>query len=87
MVSRKIKIENPTGFYAGTAGALCKAAVRFRSTITFQNQEGISNAKSMLSILGSGVKYGDEIELFCEGPDEQKALEHLVSLIQLGLEE
>ena len=29
-------------------------------------------------VLGACVRYGDEIELICEGPDEEEALNTLV---------
>ena len=42
---------------------------------------GMANAKSVLSVLGACVKCGNEIELTCEGVDEQEALDHLVTAI------
>ena len=36
------------------------------------------NAKSLLNIIGACIKCGSEIELVCEGPDEEAALaQHL----------
>jgi len=46
-----------------------------------------ANAKSVLSVLGACVKCGDEIELFCEGEDEEEALQFLVNSIRTGLGE
>ena len=34
----------------------------------------MANAKSVLSVLGACVKCGDEIEIFCDGEDEEAAL-------------
>ena len=48
---------------------------------------GMANAKSVLSVLGACVKCGNEIELTCEGVDEQEALDHLVAAIDSGLGE
>ena len=33
------------------------------------------------------VKCGDEIELVCEGEDEEEALQHMVAAIESGLGE
>lgn len=56
--------------------------------ITFKyGGENIANAKSVLSVLGACIKSGDEIELICEGEDEQKALKEMVELIESGLGE
>ena len=45
------------------------------------------NAKSLLNIIGACIKCGSEIELVCEGPDEEAALAHATELIESGLGE
>ncbi len=87
MVSQKITIKNPTGLHLRPAGILCKEAMEFKSLITFRFRENTANAKSVLSVLGACVKSGDEIELFCEGEDEEEALKTLVAAIENGLGE
>ena len=78
MVCQKVKIKNPAGLHLRPAGELCKTAMQFKAKITFSFEGGTSNAKSVLSVLGACVRYGDEIELICEGPDEEEALNTLV---------
>jgi len=88
MVSQKVRIKNPTGLHLRPAGILCKAALDYSSVITFKyNGENIANAKSVLSVLGACIKSGDEIELICEGADEEKALQGIVALIENGFGE
>lgn len=87
MVSAKMTIKNPTGLHLRPAGDLCKTAMEFKSRITFTVRNTTANAKSVLSILGACVKSGDEIELFCEGEDENEALNALVQLIEDGIGE
>lgn len=87
MVSQIVKIKNPTGLHLRPAGNLCKAAMDYKSHITFSHNDNISNAKSVLSVLGACVKCGDEIELICEGEDEKEALKALVDMIESGLGE
>ena len=54
---------------------LCDAAIKFDSNISFEYAEGkTANAKSVISILASGVKCGDEITLIADGSDEEEAL-------------
>lgn len=43
--------------------------------------------KSVLSVLGACIKSGDEIELVCDGEDEEEALAALVQAIESGLGE
>ncbi len=88
MVSQKVKVKNPTGLHLRPAGILCKAAMEYNAVITFKyNGDNIANAKSVLSVLGACIKSGDEIELICEGDDEEKALHDIVALITSGLGE
>ena len=49
--------------------------------------ESEANAKSVLSILGSCVKYGDTIELVTDGPDEEEAMNVLSKLFDGGFGE
>ena len=48
---------------------------------------GTANAKSVLSVLGACIKSGDEIEIVCEGEDEEEALKALVALVENGFGE
>ena len=87
MVSDKITITNPKGLHLRSAGIFCKEAMRFKSQITFGAKGSTANAKSVLSVLGACIKSGDEIELVCEGADEEEALTALVAVIEDGLGE
>lgn len=88
MVRQKVTIINPTGLHLRPAGVLCKEAMKFKCSISFQFQgENLANAKSVLSVLGACVKCGDEIELICEGEDEEEALNRLVFVVEDGLGE
>lgn len=87
MVSKKIEIKNPTGLHLRPAGILCKEALRYQSSIKFQLDNTTANAKSVLSVLGACVKYGDEITFICEGADEEQALAEMVALVESGLGE
>ncbi|MBR5337137.1 MAG: HPr family phosphocarrier protein [Lachnospiraceae bacterium] len=87
MVSQKVMITNPTGLHLRPAGVLCNKAMEFQAKITFRFNDYHANAKSMLSVLGACVKSGDEIEISCDGEDEEIALRELVSAITSGLGE
>lgn len=87
MVSQKVTIKNPTGLHLRPAGILCKEAMNFKSLVTFQYRGNTANAKSVLSVLGACIKSGDEIELVCDGEDEEEALKFLVKLVEEGFGE
>lgn len=87
MISRKVTIKNPTGLHLRPAGNLCKEAMKYKSSVTFTFNGSSCSAKSILSVLGACVKCGNEIELVCEGADENEAMEALVNAIESGLGE
>lgn len=87
MLSQKITVNNPSGLHLRPAGTLCNIAIKYQSLITFTYDGGTANAKSVLSVLGACVKCGDEIELVCEGADEEEAMKAMVDAISSGLGE
>ncbi len=75
MVKENIIVTSQLGIHLRPAGAMCDAAIKFDSNISFEYEEGKpANAKSVISILASGVKCGDEITLIADGSDEEEAL-------------
>lgn len=82
MIRKTVTIQNPSGLQIDAAGAFCSLAMDFESKIKFvyrgQNE---ANAKSVLSILGAGIKKNETIDLICEGPDEKEAIEALTKLL------
>lgn len=86
MTRQKVNVKNQTGLHLRPAGILCKTAMLYKSHITLVHEDVTANAKSVLSVLGSGVKAGDDIEIVCEGEDEQEALKAMVDLFASGLE-
>lgn len=87
MERKRVRIKNPTGLHLRPAGFLCKEAMKYDCSITFEFQDGTYNAKSVLGILGACVKCKDEIELICNGEDEKEAMAALLEAIESGLGE
>lgn len=86
MTKQKVIVKNQSGLHLRPAGILCRTAMLYKSHITLCHGDTTANAKSVLSVLGAGVKTGDELEITCEGVDEQEALEAMVNLFESGLE-
>ena len=84
MVSKEVTVTNAAGFNMRASGMLCERAVKYDSHIEIKKGDSSYNAKSMLSVLGSGVRRGDEIEIMCEGADEEEALEAIAGLVNDG---
>ena len=87
MVSQKVTINNPTGLHLRPAGILCNKCMEYKCKIAFRFNDYHANAKSVLSVLGACVKSGDEIELSCDGEDEELALKEIIGAINDGLGE
>lgn len=87
MVRAKTRIRNSSGLHLEPAGVLCREASRFTSSVMFEYKQSMTNAKSVLGVLGACVKCGEEIELICDGPDEQEALAAVLKVIEDGLGE
>lgn len=85
MVSKKVKIIDPTGLHLRPAGILSKEACKYKCSISFRTERGSSNAKSVLSVLGACVQYGDEVEFICDGEDEEIALKNITEAVENGL--
>lgn len=86
MLKQKVTVKNQTGLHLRPAGILCRTAMLYKSHISLKHGDTTANAKSVLSVLGAGVKTGDELEITCEGMDEQEAMEAIVKLFESGLE-
>lgn len=87
MVRARVTIRNASGLHLRPTGLLCNEAIKYQSSIKFEFGDSITNAKSVLSVLGACIKCGDEIEFFCDGPDEQEALDAMLDLVNSGLGE
>ena len=87
MVKANVVIKNASGLHLRPTGVLCNEAIRYQSSVKFQSGNTLTNAKSVLSVLGARVKSGDQVEFICEGPDEEEALAAMIRIIEDGLGE
>ena len=56
--------------------------MQFQSLITFTFRESTANAKSVLIVVGACIKDRDEIEIICEGEDEEEALQEMIRVVE-----
>ncbi len=83
MVKRRVRVKIPVGVHFRPAGKIAECALKFNSKTTIKVGNRETNVKSFLNLLAACIKYDDEIEIICEGPDEEKALQELVSLFEM----
>ena len=87
MVSKKVKVINPSGLHLRPAGVFSQTSIKFNSNIIIESGEKKIVAKSVLNVMAAGIKCGTEINVICEGPDEEEALAAITEAIETGLGE
>ena len=87
MVSRKVQVVNPSGLHLRPAGLLCQTSMKFESKVNILYKDQQINAKSVLNVMASGIRCGTEVEVCCDGKNEEEALEAVCTLIETGLKE
>ena len=87
MVSAKTKIINPMGMHMRPAQLFIKELTPDQCDVTILFGDKQINGKSIMNLMAACLKQGSEIEIQCDGPDEQAALDAAVKLIEAGLGE
>ena len=81
MVSEKVIVNNAGGIHLRPAGDLAEEGLKYRSSIWLTGNGRRVNGKSLLSILSLGIQNGFEVEVACDGDDEQEALAAVVGIL------
>lgn len=87
MVSQKTVVKNKSGLHLRPAADLSKLASTMTSDITIVAGDKKVNPKSVLILMSAGITQGTEIEIICEGENEEEDLRRLVEAIDSGLGE
>lgn len=82
-----ITVNNAHGLHARPANLFTREAQKFTSKITFEFEEEIYNAKSIIEVLSACVVKDSTIKLMAEGDDEDAALEAIAQAVAAGLGE
>ncbi|NLA39763.1 MAG: HPr family phosphocarrier protein [Methanomicrobiales archaeon] len=81
MVTKEVTIMNKQGLHARPATALVNTASSFKSDIFISRDDKKVNGKSILGLLILAAEYGAKLTIEAEGPDEEEAVNALISLI------
>lgn len=87
MVSEKITVTNKSGLHLRPAAELSRIAGKMTSNIAIIAGDKRVDPKSVLILMSAGIKKGTEIEVQCEGENEEADLKELLSAIAGGLGE
>ena len=77
-----LQIENKAGLHARPAALFAQKASSFKSTVMIFKGEKSANAKSIIGIMGLGIKQGESIVIKTEGADADEAAAALKKLIE-----
>ena len=81
MYMKEATVNNQVGLHARPATFFIQKANEFKSSIWVEKDDRRVNAKSLLGVLSLGIIKGTPIQIIAGGPDEEEAVEALVSLI------
>ena len=82
MVSKEIVVRCESGLHNKQATYFVQKANEFESSIWVECDTRKMNAKSLLGIMSLGVITGASVTLSAEGPDAEKAVNALETLMQ-----
>ena len=71
MLTKTLTVVNPSGLHLRPAGVLSQTAMKFKCDIIIECGEKRIVAKSVLNVMAAGIKCGTEINLICDGEDEE----------------
>ncbi|HHN8308846.1 TPA: PTS phosphocarrier protein NPr [Morganella morganii] len=84
----QVEIKNRLGLHARPAMKLFELIQTFRSTVVFRNKQNEeARADSVLAMLMLDSEQGSFIEAEATGPDENSAIEAIISLFDSGFDE
>lgn len=87
MTTRSVIVVNQLGLHARAAARFVHLATRFESRIRVGRDEKIMDGKSIMGILLLAASRGTTLTVIADGPDEARAVDALVGLVESGFGE
>ena len=81
MIKTSTNISNKLGLHARASAKLTKLAGSFASEVWMSRGERRVNAKSIMGVMMLAAGIGSTVEIETNGPDEQVAMDSLLTLI------
>ena len=82
MKKKNVVIENETGLHARPATELAKLAMKYKCTINLIVNGKLIDARSPLMIMSAGIKHKTELEIICDGENEDLALDDVKGFLE-----
>ena len=87
MVQRDVTIANLLGLHARAAARFVHTAGTFEARVRVSRDARVIDGKSILGLLLLAAGRGTVITILADGPDEDRALDTLVRLVEEGFGE
>lgn len=87
MLEKQTEIINKLGLHARAATKFANIAKRFEASIQVVLEEKSIDGKSIMSLMLLAASKGTRLTLQTEGPDEQTAMDALITLIENRFDE
>jgi len=81
LVEKTVTIELDTGLQARPAAQFVQEANRYSSHIFLEKDGKKINAKSIMGLMSLAITKGETVTLIADGPDEEMALNHLITFV------
>ncbi len=81
-IEKQITIVNRLGLHARPAAMFVRIASRYRCEVWVEKEEGDQvNGKSIMGLMMLAAGQGSKLNVRCEGPDADRALQEIEALI------
>lgn len=87
MVELKITLTNAAGLHARPAALFVQKAAGFTSKVKLAGNNKMADGKSILAVMGMGLKQNHEVIITAEGADEVECIAGLQELITSNFNE
>ena len=87
MIKKSAKIVNRLGLHARPSAMLVTTASKFQSEVFFSRDSLRVNGKSIMGVMMLAAEQGVEIIVEVDGPDEDKAMDAILEVIDSGFNE
>ena len=80
-MAKELTIQNKLGLHARPSAQFVKICSRFKCDVWVEKDGERVNGKSIMGLMMLAAGHGSKLHITCEGPDSDKALQELESLI------
>lgn len=77
-----MEVRGANGLHARPASMLVQLAGKFQSAVSLEGGGKQASLKSLLGILGLGLRQGTQVRITATGPDAQDALQAVAAILE-----